>query len=155
MGCVDNLSCVQLWPEISLGNDDSLTSWPVDVCQWSCPIRYRYRTSSWNKNNNNNNKPVHCLLQQQKQQQQQTSPLPNFFINGTLASNVSWFVAEKAFQIGDTWSVEESYPFIDQIEYRIFVMEILGNSSTLTDLSPFLPTLESLLKITVLLEEKK
>ena len=45
-------------------------------------------------------------------------------------SPVSWFVPEDGpHSGGDTWSVQESYPFVDQIDYRSFVVECEGNST--------------------------
>jgi hypothetical protein len=58
----------------------------------------------------------------------------------------SWFVPEHAFEIGDTWSVRESYPYLEHIDYRGFTVEVEGNLTVHDDLSHVAHTLEELSK---------
>jgi len=62
----------------------------------------------------------------------------------------SWFVPEDGpHSIGDTWSVQESYPFVDQIDYRSFVVECKGNTT-----HPKTTAKNIVQKLVSLLEEK-
>ena len=58
---------------------------------------------------------------------------------------MSWYVPEHAFRIGDTWSVKESYPYFDQVDYGRFTVECPGNALDQTDMSSMVHMLESLL----------
>ena len=67
----------------------------------------------------------------------------------------SWYVPEQHIEIGNTWSVRESFPFVDEIDYKSFTVQVEGNYSVHTDMSHVTPALEAFLSDTEGLKRKQ
>jgi hypothetical protein len=75
----------------------------------------QYHSIHKHQSNNTDSQQVTTRILGQQQQQQQP---------------VSWYVPEHGpHSVYDTWSVQESYPFVDQIDYPAFVVECEGNAT--------------------------
>jgi hypothetical protein len=71
------------------------------------------------------------------------------------ATKMSWFVPQDALGISETWSVRETYPYVDLVDYSTFTVECPGNISDHGDFSILIRTLDSLLAEHTILEGQR